>query len=75
MVEQRQRVRRGDILLLADDDVAVAIAVRRRRAEIGSILGHHPIIEVAGVDQIGVGMMPAEIGQGGAVHHRPRRSA
>ena len=46
----------------ADDEIAVAVAIRRR-AKIGRGRRHREIIEMLGVDEIGIGMMAAEIGQ------------
>ena len=60
--KQRQRIRRGDEDALADDQVAVAVAVGRR-AEIRRVLAHHLVVEMLGVDEVGVGMMAAEIRQ------------
>ena len=60
--------------MAADDQVAIAVAVRCG-AEVGRVGGHHPVIEGLGMDQIGVGMVMAEVGQGGAVHHRAGRCA
>ena len=68
--EHRQRIRRRDEDALADDQVAVAVAVRRG-AEVGRIGTHHFVVEMLGVDQIGVRMMPAEIRQ----RHEIARSA
>ena len=60
--KQRQRIRRRDEDALADDQVAVAVAVGRR-AEIRRVLAHHLVVEMLGVDQVGIGMMAAEIRQ------------
>ena len=63
------RIRRRDEDALADDQVAVAVAVGRR-AEIRRVLGHHQFVEFLGVDQIRVGMVAAEIRQRHEVAHR-----
>ena len=59
---------------LADDQVAVAVAVGGG-AEVGRVLAHHLLIEGAGVDEVRVGMMAAEIGQRDEVEHRTLGSA
>jgi hypothetical protein len=64
-----ERIRRRDEDVAADDEVAVAIAIRRR-AEVGRILRHHPVIEILGMNQVGIGMMAAEIGKRRSVDHR-----
>ena len=58
--EHRQRVRRSDVQPSPDDQVAVAVAIRRR-PEIGRMARHHRLIQRMGVDQIGVGVVTAEI--------------
>ena len=72
--EHRQRVRRRDENALADDQIAVAVAVGCR-AEIGRIRAHHLVVELLGVDQVGVGMVAAEIGQRHEVARGARRRA
>ena len=72
--EQGEAVRRGDEDSLADDQVAVAVAVRGS-AQVGTVRAHHQIVERLGVDQVGIGMMPAEIGLRLAMDHRSGRRA
>ena len=67
--EHGERVRGGHETAMPDDEIAVAISVGRR-AEIRRVRRHHQIVERFGVDQIGVGVMPAEILQRHAVAHR-----
>ena len=70
--EHRQRIGRCHELSAPDDQIAVAVAIRCG-AEIGRILRHHEIVEVLGIDEIGVGMVAAEIRKRRPVDHRPRR--
>ena len=72
--EQRQAVGRGDEDAPADDQVAVAVAVRGG-AEIGRVGRHHQVVELLGVDQVGVGVVAAEIGQRRAVDDGARGRA
>src|SRR5690606_15913322 len=60
--EDRERVRRSYEYPLADNEVSVTIAIRCC-AEIRSIFGHHQLIEVPRVNEVGVWMMPAKIFQ------------
>ena len=45
-----------------DDEIAVAVAVRRG-AKVGRVRRHREVVKMLGVNEIGVGMMAAEIGQ------------
>ena len=72
--EHRQRIRGRDELAAADDEVAVAVAVRGR-AEIGRLRRHQQIVEILGVGEVRVGVMAAEIGQRRSVDDRARRRA
>ena len=51
-----------DVDALADDHVAVAVAVRGG-TEVGRVGAHHGLVEVVAVDRVGVGMVAAEVGQ------------
>ena len=66
--EHGERIGRRDVLAAADDEVAVAVAVRRG-AEIRRVRAHHHLEEVLGVDRVGIGVVAAEIGQRRAVDH------
>ena len=72
--QHRQRIRRRDEDARADDQIAVAVAIRRG-AEIGRVRRHHHVIEVLGMDEVGIGMMAAEIRQRHAVDDGARRRA
>ncbi len=67
--EDRERIGWRDIGVAAQDHVAVAVAVRRG-SEVRRIRRHHEVEQVLGVGRIGVGVMPAEVGQRRAVDHR-----
>ena len=58
----------------ADDEVTVAIAVGGS-AEVGRLRAHHQVVKVLGVDEVGIGMMAAEIGARHSVDHAARRRA
>ena len=60
--EQRQTVGGRDEQPAADDQVAVAVSVGGG-AQIGRGLAHRQIEEMLGIDEIGVGVVAAEIGQ------------
>ncbi len=66
--EHRQRIRRRDEDAAADDQVAVAVAIRCR-AEVRRIGAHHQIEQLLGVHQVRVRMVATEIGQRRAVAH------
>ena len=72
--EHREAVRRGDEAAAPDDEVAVAVSVGGG-AEIGGALAHHVVVEFAGVDEVGVGVVAAEIGQRRAVAHGTTRES
>jgi len=67
--ERREAVRRRHEEAAADDEVAVAVAVRGR-AEVGRVGSHGQVVDGLGVDEVGIGVVAAEVGQGRAVHHR-----
>jgi hypothetical protein len=67
--EDGETVRRRDKAPAPDDEIAVAIAIGRG-ADIGRVRRHHQRVEIGGVDQIGVGVVAAEILQRGAMAHR-----
>ena len=72
--EHGEAVGRGDEDALADDQVAVAVAVGCR-AKIRRVVAHHFLVERTGVDEVGVGMVAAEIRQRNEVQHRALGSA
>ena len=72
--EQGERVRGRHELPAPDDEVAVAVAVRRR-AEVGRVGAHHQVVEVLGMDEVGVGMAAAEVGGGHGIDHAASRGA
>ncbi len=63
-----QGIRGRDEDAAADDQVAVAVAIRRC-AEVGRIGRPSSIEQVLGVNEVWVGVVAAEIGQGRAVAH------
>ena len=67
--KHRQRVRWRNEDAAADDEVAVAVAIRGR-AEVRRIRPHHQVEQLLGVHEIGVRVVAAEIGQRRAVAHR-----
>ena len=67
--QDRERIRRRDVDIAAQDHVAVAVAVRGG-AEVRRVRRHHEVEEVLGVGRIGIGVMAAEVGQRRAVDHR-----
>ncbi|PAV92438.1 hypothetical protein WR25_05777 [Diploscapter pachys] len=67
--EHREAVGWGHEPAAADDKVAVAVTVRCG-TKIGRIRGHHRLVQRMRVDEIGVGVMAAEILQRRAVAHR-----
>ena len=66
--EDGERIRRRDEAVAADDQVAVAIAIRGR-AEIRRVVAHHQVVQILGVDQVRVGVPAAEIRRRRAVDH------
>ncbi|MCY1231711.1 hypothetical protein D9M72_441710 [compost metagenome] len=67
--QHRQAVGRRDEDAAADDEVAVAVTVGGC-AEIGRIGRHHRLVERAGVHQVRVRVVAAEVRQRNEVHHR-----
>ncbi len=67
--QHRQAVRRRDEAAAPDDQIAIAIAVRRC-AEIRCARCHHQIIQRLGMHKIGIGVMPAKIFERHAAAHR-----
>ena len=66
--QHRQRIRRGDEAVTADDQVAIAVAIRSC-AEIRRIRRHHRFIQLVRVDKVGIGVMAAKILQRRAIAH------
>ena len=66
-----QRVGRRDKLSLADDQIAVAVTIRSG-AKIRPVCRHGEIINKFGMNQIGVGVVVAKIGQRRAIDDRAR---
>ena len=69
--EHRQAVRRRDKPAPPDDQVAIAVAIRRR-AKIGRIRAKHRVEQRLGMDHVGIGMVPAEIFERHTVFDRAR---
>ena len=63
-----QRVGRGHIHAAPDDQVAVAIAIGCC-TEVRPALRHHDVDQFLRMHQVGVGVVPAEIGKRCPVHH------
>ena len=57
-----------------DDEVPIPVAVRGG-AEIGRIRPHHQVVKVLGMDEVGIGMLAAEIGQRHGIDHAAGRRA
>ncbi len=72
--EHRQTVGGRDEQAAADDQVAVAVTVGGG-AQIGRGRRHRQIVKMLGIDEIGVGMVAAEIGQRRAVDDGAGRGA
>ena len=70
--QHRQRIRWRDEAALANDQVAIAVAVRCR-AEVRGVGSHHQLVKFVRVDQVGIGVMPAEIFERRAVSHCAHR--
>ena len=72
--ERREAVGRRHEEAAADDEVAVAVPVRGR-AKVGRVRRHGEIVDALGMDEVRVGVVAAEVGQGRAVDHRARLGA
>jgi len=69
-----QTVRGRHETTAADDEVAIAVAIRRS-AKIRRVNSHGKIVKMFGVNEVRIGMMAAEVGQRSAVDDGTRRGA
>jgi hypothetical protein len=70
--EHRQAVAGGDEEIVAQNHVAIAIAIRGG-PKVRGIVAKHNLHQVVGIHQVGVGVTAAKVFQGFPIHYGARR--